>query len=283
MKKRILTIGGITGFLLLLCAVFIIVGYFKFMAVDAVEYDPQLEILLGGGGNSIILTSEDGTQTLVVDTKMGSAAKAMRKKVKSKDVIVVNTHLHPDHTGGNALYPEARLIAGAYTKEEWTKARPKDRFPDETVAEGSEKILRIGTETVHVRNMGRAHTTNDCVVYLEKRKLLVTGDIVVVGAHPVLFARSGCDIGSWIGALGVLSSSYAIKTLVPGHGPMADRNALATMMDYFVSISDCIGNKQKLSELAEKYKSYHGVPGMSGFEKTVKFIESEKKRNNHFK
>jgi cyclase len=278
-KKRLLIIGGITAILLALCAVFIIVGYFKFMTIDAVEYDPQLEILLGGGGNSIILTSEDGTQALVVDTKMGSAAKVMRKKVKSKEVIVVDTHLHPDHMDGNYLFPEARLITGAYTKEELARAMKKGRYPDETVAEGSEKVLQIGTETVHVRNMGRAHTTNDCVVYLEKRKLLVAGDLVVTGAHPVLIAQSGCNIGSWISVLGILSNSYDIKTLVPGHGAVADRNALTAMMDYFVSISDCIGDNEKLAGLAKKYKKFRGMPGMSSFEKTVKFIENEKKEN----
>jgi cyclase len=278
MKKRYLIIGGITAFLLLLCAIFIVVGYVKFMAVDAVEYDPQLEVLLGGGGNSIILTSEDGTQALVVDTKMGGAAKTMRKKVKSKEVIIVNTHLHPDHTGGNALFPEARFIAGAYTKEEWAGAKIKSRYPDETVAVGTEKVLKIGTEIVHIRNIGRAHTTNDCVVYLEKRKLLVTGDIVSIGRHPVLFKRSGCNVASWISALGVVAGSYDIKTLVPGHGPVSDKNGLAAMTDYFVSISNCVGDKQQTALLAKKFKKYDGIPGMASFAKTVKFIEDEKKQ-----
>jgi glyoxylase-like metal-dependent hydrolase (beta-lactamase superfamily II) len=277
MKKRLLTIFGITASLLVICAVFIVIGYFKFMTVDAVEYDPQLEILLGGGGNSIILTSEDGSQALVVDTKMGRAAKLMGRKVKAKEVVVVNTHFHPDHIRGNALFPRARLIAGAYTKEEWAKTGKNNRYPDETIAVGAEKILTIGTETVHVRNMGRAHTTNDCVVYLEKRKLLVTGDLVFLGRHPALMG-SGCNVGAWIGALGILSNTYDIKTLVPGHGPVSDRSALAAMADYFVSIRDAIGDPQKLAALAKKYKKYAEMPGMSGFGKTVKFIENEKRK-----
>lgn len=278
MKKRILVTSGIFAGLLALCAVFMVVGYFKYMAIDAVEYDLQLEILLGGGGNSVILTSEDGTQALVVDTKMGSAAKAMRKKVKAKEVFVVNTHLHADHTGGNPLYPEAKFISGACTKDEWVKSGTKGRYPDETVAEGADRVVRIGTEIVHIRNIGRAHTASDCIVYLEKRKMLITGDLVSVAMHPVLNAKNGCNVGSWISALGVLSGSYDVKALVPGHGPVSDRSAIDSMTDYFVSIRDCAGDRRKLAAKAEKYRKYYGMPGMSSFDKTIKFIENEKRK-----
>ena len=261
--------------LIFLAGLFIFLGYQKFMSIDAVEYDPYLEILLGGGGNSVILTSEDGTQALVVDTKMGGAAKKIRKSVKAGALIVVNTHFHGDHTGGNALYSEAKLIAGAYTKKQWASMTKSGRYPDETFKPGEEMALRIGSETVHIRNMGTAHSSNDVVVYLEKRKLLVTGDIVFLKMHPVLFARGGCRVASWINVLDSLYNRYEIKALVPGHGKVSDKSALLTMKEYFTSIDSAISDPQKLSALRKKYKKCSSVPGMSSFDKTVAFIKNE--------
>jgi glyoxylase-like metal-dependent hydrolase (beta-lactamase superfamily II) len=276
MKKKTLFIAGVPLLVIVVCGLFMSIGYQKFMSLDAVEYDPELEILLGGGGNSIVLTSEDGAKALVVDTKMGSAAKKMSRRVKAKEIVVVNTHCHHDHIGGNARYPNAKIIAGAYTKEAWAKAAGKSRYPDETVNVGEEKIVQVGSEAVHIRNMGQAHTSNDVVVYLEKRKMLVAGDVVFIKIHPVLFGRSGCSVASWIGVLDSLCNRYEIRALVPGHGGVSDKNALLTMKEYFTSIGNALADPQKLAALKKKYNNYSSVPGMSGFGKTVAFVESER-------
>ena len=275
MKRNFIIAGAVSAALIVLAGLFIFLGYQKFMSVDALEYDPYCEILLGGGGNSVILTSEDGSAALVVDTKMGPAAKKTRKSVKAGALTVVNTHFHGDHTGGNALFSNARLIAGAYTKEQWATMTKNGRYPAVTLKPGEEMVLQIGSETVHVRNMGAAHSSNDVVLYLEKRKLLVTGDIVFLKRHPVLFARGGCRVASWINVLDSLYNRYEIKALVPGHGAVSDRNALLTMKEYFVSIRDAVNDPQKLFALREKYKKYSSVPGMASFDKTVKFIRDE--------
>jgi cyclase len=247
------------------------------MAVTTVRIDPQLTILLGGGGNSIILTSQDNKQALVVDTKMGQAAKQERALVSAPEITLVSTHFHGDHVGGNNLYPNAKIIAGAYTPGQWAAAAGKiSRYPDVTVPAGKEIVLPIGTELVHIRNTGAAHTFNDVVVYLQNRKLLVTGDIVFLKRHPVLFAKSGCNVPSWIHTLDTLQKMYDITTLVPGHGALSDASALANMENYFVSIRQAIGNDKKLAECKDALKDYSGIPGMASFEKSAAFIKAEK-------
>ena len=49
------------------------------------------------------------------------------------------------------------------------------------------------------------------------------------------------------------------------------------MKDYFVSIGDSIGNPEKQTVLKKKYKDYFSIPFMSGFDKTLKYIENERK------
>jgi len=277
MKKVLKVIGILIVAAIAAGGIYVWQSYQSFMKVETIQYDPQLAIYLGSG-NSVVLTSEDGATALVVDTKMRGAAETLREKVKAKGITIVNTHDHFDHVGGNPLYQQAKIIAGAYTKQQWLDDAGKaSRYPDITVKTGEEKVLKIGSETVHIYNMGRAHTWNDVVVYFENRKLLVTGDLVFNNMHPAVLPKSGTKVASWINVLDALSKKYSIKTLVPGHGPVADQNALVVMKDYFVAVGDAIGNKEKQKALEEKCKNYVSFPGMFSVSNTLKFIEQERK------
>lgn len=277
MKKVLLIVGLILAVIVAAGGIYFWKVYQDFMKVEAVSYDPQLTIYLGGG-NSIVLTSADGSSALVVDTKMRGAAEVLRNRIKARDIIIVNTHSHFDHVGGNALYPQAKIIAGEYKKEQWdTDSHKLSRYPDIALKPGEVKILYVGDETVHIRNMGRAHTWNDTVVYLEKRKMLVTGDLVFHRMHPALVSESGTNVASWISVLDTISGSYEIRTLIPGHGAVADQNALAAMKDYFVTLGDAADHKDKQAAAREKYKNHIAFPGVLGFNQTLKFVEQERK------
>ena len=278
MKKVLLIIGSS---LALLIAVFVFLGWKSFnksMEMKSTAFDKNLTLFEGGGGNSIVLTSEDGAQALIVDTKMGNASKALAAAVKAKKITIVNTHLHRDHINGNKLFPNATIIAGAYTPDQWRVSSAADRYPDKVIKPGEETICKIDSETVHIRNMGPAHSWNDVVVYLENRKFLVTGDMVFNQMHPAMFKQGGSNAALWVNVLDSLLVRYKdAKTVLPGHGALSDKQALTDMMEYFVSIGAAIGDAEKLIDLKEKYKNYFAIPLMTGFDKTVKFLENEKK------
>ena len=276
MKKILILIGVV--FCLIILAVFIIGrrGYGQFMKTETIVFDKNLSIVLGGGGNSIVLTSDDGTQALVADTKMDAAAKALAASVKVKDVTIVNTHFHRDHVGGNNLYPKATIISGAYTPEQWKAMAPSSRYPDKVIKPDEEMALNIAGETVHLRNMGRAHTWNDVVVYLENRKFLMTGDVVFNHRHPAMFAHGGSNVASWVDVLDSLMSRFEPVKVLPGHGVLSDKNALRDAKEYLVSIEAAIGNPEQIAAVKEKYKTYPGIPMIADFDRTVKFMENER-------
>jgi cyclase len=280
MKKFLL--WGLGILLVLLIGLGAVAGPFlvRFMHITVVDLDPQMRVFLGGGGNSIVLRSEDAQQVLVVDTKIGPAAKRLKAYVDSlgpdAQVTIVNTHYHSDHTGGNSLYPKAVIIAGDYPDAMWRQGTGS-RVPDQKVPLGQEKVLTIGSETVRIYNVGQAHTSNDLVVYFEKRKLLHTGDLVFNGWNPVLRRASGANVGKWMLALDAVQKRYDIAVVVPGHGPIADKDALLAMREYFAMAYAALGNPSQRAELRKRYAKYFSLPGMSGVDQTLKFIEAEQK------
>ncbi len=207
---------------------------------------------------------------------MGRSAQTLRAAVHADSLIVVNTHLHSDHTGGNRLFPEAYVVAGAYTREQWTKAVPRAKYPDRTLLPGEEITFPVGAERVRVRNLGRGHTHDDVVVYLENHKLLLTGDLVFRNSHPFLLTRDGCRVDSWMRALHEADSLFSeVRTLVAGHGALADQSALQEMRDYFVSAREAAGDAEKVAALKQKYRDRLSIPGVTGMEKTVTFVATE--------
>ena len=275
MARIFKTAGTAVLALVLIVILVIVIGYRKSMRVNEVTVDDHLLVLEGGGGNSIILTSEDGSRALVVDTKMGSAAKDLAARVTAKSVVVVNTHLHRDHTGGNRLFPDATVISGSYSRDQWRKLCGKTRFPDILLQPGQDTAITIGSETVHLRNMGAAHSWQDVVVYLEKRKFLMTGDLVFNHLHPALFVQGGSNVASWIDVLDTLIDRYQPSRVLPGHGVLSDQNALREMKRYFVTIRNALGDPQKLAAARNAFREYHGIPMLTGFDKVVSFMEKE--------
>jgi glyoxylase-like metal-dependent hydrolase (beta-lactamase superfamily II) len=280
MKKVLLIIAGFVLTVIVTCGIFAFILFQKInIPMKAVRYDPQMTIYLDGSCNSAVLSSRDGKKALVIDTKMGDGAVQMRKAIKAPDVIIINTHFHMDHVGGNNLYSNSQIIAGDYDHTQWnTEIIKTSRFPDILIKRGEEMVINMDGEKVHIRNMGLAHSWNDVVVYFEKRKLLMTGDLVFNKLHPVLPPGGSCSVSSWIRVLDDLKNRFDIRVLVPGHGGISDKNAVTVMRDYFTDIGGSIGDPARQKELKARFKDYFSVPVIMNFDNTLHFIEKEKSK-----
>lgn len=79
------------------------------------QIDPMNNRILGGieVGSTIIETINN--QLVVIDTGMVSSTALVKEMAEwgydsSMVNLVINTHLHPDHAGGNRLFPNARIL-----------------------------------------------------------------------------------------------------------------------------------------------------------------------------
>jgi glyoxylase-like metal-dependent hydrolase (beta-lactamase superfamily II) len=96
-----------------------------------------------------------------------------------------------------------------------------------------ELSLQIGDKRVELVDVGPAHTEGDTLVYVPDDKIVYTGDILFHLGHPIVWAG---PISGWINACDYILG-LDVETIVPGHGPLADKQAVRNLREYFVYLS----------------------------------------------
>lgn len=194
----------------------------------------------GHFSNSAFFVMDGGV--VVVDTQVSpTAARRLREMIASVTDLpvryVVNTHYHGDHTGGNALFPEAEIVATAQTAQ-FVIERDDERVeyarrfglefqqwhetvgPTRTFAGRIE--LAVGADRFEVVQLGAAETPDACVVHWPARGAVACGDGVATWDYPytgVPFLDEGLrDDGEWIRFLGGVRAMKP-SILIAGHGP----------------------------------------------------------------
>jgi cyclase len=205
------------------------------------------------------------------EMKYFRGATALRKQVKAPNITLVNTHFHLDHARGNRLYPKAYVISGNTNWKQWDFDTAHSKHPDRVLNPGEETCLMIDDEVVRIMDMGQAHSPNDVVVLFEKRKVLAAGDLVWVNMHPVLLDRN-TNLKSWLAYLEKLDKEYDVQTVVPGHGRVSGKSSILGMREYFLSVSQAIGNHNELARLRDKYRRYGTFPIFGSFSRTVRLL-----------
>ena len=266
MKRILIALGlliltiGLTACILFL--VYVNPFMQKMKIVTTIKYDPQLTLVLGGGGNTGILVSDSAV--LVIDTKMNEAADSLSKTVHAlagtKPIIVVNTHIHTDHTGGNKFYEGQTIIAGGnYDRDFWVKECGDKGVP--TVWVKDSLILKIGDETVTILNLPwSAHTQSDVFVYLQNRKMLFGGDVILNRQSPAIFDIYKGNGYGYLKAFDYVEQRFDINKVVPGHGDVGGIEVINNFKDFFIDMKVAALDPAKKKELLDKYKDWNQVP-----------------------
>src|SRR5580692_139407 len=220
----------------------------------------------GGWGWSNAGLVVDGECTLLVDTLYDLALteqmlQAMRRAVPAAARIdtLVNTHANGDHCYGNQLVAGARIVASEPTAAEMPELPPAAMaalieqapamgelgafflecfgafdfagielaLPDETFS--GELSLRVGDRGLSLLEVGPAHTRGDTLVHVPAQRVLFSGDILFSEAHPIAWAG---PVSNWIAACDRILA-MDVKTIVPGHGPLAGPDAVRELKAYF--------------------------------------------------
>jgi glyoxylase-like metal-dependent hydrolase (beta-lactamase superfamily II) len=134
---------------------------------------------------------------------------------------VINTHMHPDHVGGNPAMQEigANVIASENARRIMAE-RQTPGLPNIAIRD----YLRLYLDECHDSYLGRGHTDNDIVVHLPTKRIVVTGDLFALYGpyQPVVDYSAGGSLRDWTRTLErVLQLDF--DTVIPGHSGSTDR------------------------------------------------------------
>ncbi len=223
----------------------------------------------GGWGWSNAGLIVDGNEALLVDTLFDKSLtatmlEAMRRAEPHAQIqTLVNTHSNGDHCNGNELVSGAEIVASVACAEELANENPAmmqtlmDRAPQmgelgefflycfgafdfrdirqappTKTFEGELDIL-VGDKSVHLKQVGPAHTRGDILAYVASDRLVYTGDILFIEGHPIIWAG---PVQNWVDACDYLLG-LDVETVVPGHGPITDKRGVAAMRDYLIYVT----------------------------------------------
>ena len=226
---------------------------FEATEIEAQKVADGLHVFFGIGGNIAVSIGGDGV--LIVDDQFPQ----MMPKIKAKIAelgggnidFAVNTHWHFDHAEGNlALGPEGSwLVAQANSRAMMAKANvinlvamryaqqayPQEAWPAITFNDAMQ--FHFNDEQVDLLHFGPAHTTGDTAVFFRGSNAVHLGDVFNNAGYPFIDADNGGTLDGMIRfCAAVLAEIDENATVIPGHGPVTDRQALADYIDMLQTV-----------------------------------------------
>jgi glyoxylase-like metal-dependent hydrolase (beta-lactamase superfamily II) len=193
-------------------------------------------------GNCSVLVADDGV--VLIDNKFEMDHAAIMEKLREitdKPVLyVINTHLHADHSGGNAPKQAlgAKVIAHENARFQMAKTQ-NTGLPNLTLDEHMR--LYHGEFVVDLYWLGRGHTDGDVVVHLPEQDMIFMGDLFATYdpyVHLIHYAAGG-SLREWSRTL-ERALALPFDTVIPGHGGPTDRAHLETYLGITVRMQEMV-------------------------------------------
>jgi cyclase len=210
----------------------------------------------GAGGRVAVLFGPDGV--LMVDTEDPQLAsktlEAIRTFTSAPIKIVVNSHIHPDHTGGNAFFAKqgALIFAQENLRDEMLAGRAPDPVGVPTMTyryatPGAPAVtIHMNGETVDFIPMMPSHTAGDAIIRFNKANVIYIEDFYRNFGYPFADQSNGGSIKGMIEAIDLIQEiAKPDTTLIPGHGTLVTKKDL---LGYRAMLVDILAKVQKLRD-----------------------------------
>jgi glyoxylase-like metal-dependent hydrolase (beta-lactamase superfamily II) len=233
------------------------------------------------GGTMGWLVSPDAV--LVIDSQFADTSQmfldGMKSRTQRKFDLLLNTHHHPDHTGGNkVLRPSVVKIvahqnAPVLQRKQAAAQKSEDNqaYADETFTDTWRAT--VGDEVVSAKYYGAGHTSGDAVFFFERANIVHMGDLMSHQRHPRVDRPSGASLRNWLLSLERVVKDHDADTIyIFGHAKVGapvtgSGKDLLTLRDYFSSMLDYVQKGISAGRSAEEIVKGN-VPGFADSEGT---------------
>jgi glyoxylase-like metal-dependent hydrolase (beta-lactamase superfamily II) len=228
---------------------------------DAVEISVHhvaggVHYLEGRGGNIGLSIGEDGV--VMVDDQYAPLTNRIVmaiEDVSNGDIrFVINTHVHPDHTGGNENLGRMGIVILAHDR---VRVRLAGRLPDAALpvlTYSDTATIHLNGEQVHAFPVPPAHTDGDSFIHFRGSDVLHLGDVFRTVAFPVIDRNNGGTLEGTIAALGMAVGVAGPETkIIPGHGVVSSREDVMAFRDMILVVAG------RVKALVDEDRSYEEV------------------------
>ena len=227
----------------------------------------NLYILEGQGGAIGVLTGPEGV--FMVDSQFAPLSEKIAAAIKQVSggapiKFLVNTHVHGDHTGGNENFGKmgATIISRPELRNRLAHPNPgANGQPGMPMPAAGLPLLtytgsltmQMDGEEVRVYAIPRAHTDGDTIVQFVNADVIMTGDFYrSVQFANIDRANGGSLRGLEDGLARVAALCGPNTRVVPGHGPIVNRDAVVAHRDVVVALHKKIGDMVKQGKTLEE-------------------------------
>jgi cyclase len=209
--------------------------------------------LEGSGGMIGVLVGPDGV--LMVDSQFAPLTDkivAAVRQISDRPIrFLVNTHVHPDHTGGNENLGKMGVVILAREELRARLKVPPAGLPLLTYQ--GPLTLHMNGEDVELIPVPKAHTDGDTMVYFPGVDVIMTGDFYRSIQYPNIDRANGGSLPGILDGLGVVIGMAGPNTkIIPGHGPTVDRTAVTAHRDMILVIRDRVAKLIAQGKTAEE-------------------------------
>jgi glyoxylase-like metal-dependent hydrolase (beta-lactamase superfamily II) len=235
--------------------------------ISSTKLSDNLTLLMGPGGNVVVLNGKDGK--LLVDTFTQLAWDRFKKtldEISNAPIkLAIDSHWHWDHTDNNANVrgAGATLIAHENTLKRLKETHdldviglhfdpsPENALPQRTFKESYQ--MNFSGEHVALGHLAPAHTDSDIYIHFQKANVLHMGDVFFNGIYSYIDKETNGSIGGMIaGTTKMLAMIDNETKIVPGHGPLGTKADLTKFRDMLVTARDRVQKLKSSGKTAEE-------------------------------
>ncbi len=208
---------------------------FPDVVIKAVPVGGAVHMLLGAGGNVAVSIGKDGT--LVVDNQFLPMSQRIQNAITelggAAPKVILNTHFHGDHVGGNAFFAERGVIVAAEQVRYRLLNDPALARAALPVVTFADRVrIHFNDDEIDVIHLPNAHTDGDAVVWFRNANVLHTGDLFFNGRYPRIDLDNGGSLAGYLAAVAQMLDMVPADTrIIPGHGKLASVVELGEFQD----------------------------------------------------